>query len=253
MGKIRLTTAQALVRFLDNQYLSVDGVETKFVKGIFAIFGHGNVLGLGQALEQDSGDMVVYQGRNEQGMAHAAIGFAKQKLRREIIACSSSVGPGAANMITAAATATANRIPLLLLPGDVFATRQPDPVLQQIEQSHDLSISTNDAFRAVSKYWDRVSRPEQLMTACINAMRVLTDPADTGAVTISLPQDVQGEAYDFPDYFFQKRVHRLERRLPTEGQLADALALIAGKKKPMIICGGGVKYSGAGDALRAFA
>ncbi|WP_455814160.1 3D-(3,5/4)-trihydroxycyclohexane-1,2-dione acylhydrolase (decyclizing) [Pseudomonas graminis] len=253
MGKIRLTTAQALVRFLDNQYLSVDGVETKFVKGIFAIFGHGNVLGLGQALEQDSGDLVVYQGRNEQGMAHAAIGFAKQKLRREIIACTSSVGPGAANMITAAATATANRIPLLLLPGDVFATRQPDPVLQQIEQSHDLSISTNDAFRAVSKYWDRVSRPEQLMTACINAMRVLTDPADTGAVTISLPQDVQGEAYDFPDYFFQKRVHRLERRLPTEGQLADALALIAGKKKPMIICGGGVKYSGAGDALRAFA
>lgn len=253
MGKIRLTTAQALVRFLDNQYLSVDGVETKFVKGIFAIFGHGNVLGLGQALEQDSGDLVVYQGRNEQGMAHAAIGFAKQKLRREIIACTSSVGPGAANMITAAATATANRIPLLLLPGDVFATRQPDPVLQQIEQSHDLSISTNDAFRAVSKYWDRVSRPEQLMTACINAMRVLTDPADTGAVTISLPQDVQGEAYDFPEYFFQKRVHRLERRLPTEGQLADALALIAGKKKPMIICGGGVKYSGAGDALRAFA
>ncbi|MFK8256343.1 3D-(3,5/4)-trihydroxycyclohexane-1,2-dione acylhydrolase (decyclizing) [Erwinia sp. AnSW2-5] len=253
MGKIRLTTAQALVRFLDNQYLSVDGVETKFVKGIFAIFGHGNVLGLGQALEQDSGDLVVYQGRNEQGMAHAAIGFAKQKLRREIIACTSSVGPGAANMITAAATATANRIPLLLLPGDVFATRQPDPVLQQIEQSHDLSISTNDAFRAVSKYWDRVSRPEQLMTACINAMRVLTDPADTGAVTISLPQDVQGEAYDFPDYFFQKRVHRLERRLPTEGQLADALALIASKKKPMIICGGGVKYSGAGDALRAFA
>ncbi|WP_455818321.1 3D-(3,5/4)-trihydroxycyclohexane-1,2-dione acylhydrolase (decyclizing) [Pseudomonas cerasi] len=253
MGKIRLTTAQALVRFLDNQYLSVDGVETKFVKGIFAIFGHGNVLGLGQALEQDSGDLVVYQGRNEQGMAHAAIGFAKQKLRREIIACTSSVGPGAANMITAAATATANRIPLLLLPGDVFATRQPDPVLQQIEQSHDLSISTNDAFRAVSKYWDRVSRPEQLMTACINAMRVLTDPAETGAVTISLPQDVQGEAYDFPDYFFQKRVHRLERRLPTEGQLADALALIASKKKPMIICGGGVKYSGAGDALRVFA
>jgi len=253
MGKIRLTTAQALVRFLDNQYLSVDGVETKFVKGIFAIFGHGNVLGLGQALEQDSGDLVVYQGRNEQGMAHAAMGYAKQKLRREIIACTSSVGPGAANMITAAATATANRIPLLLLPGDVFATRQPDPVLQQIEQSHDLSISTNDAFRAVSKYWDRVNRPEQLMTACISAFRVLTDPAETGAVTLSLPQDVQGEAYDFPEYFFQKRVHRLERRLPTEGQLSDALKLIASKHKPMIICGGGVKYSGAGEALLAFA
>ena len=163
MGKLRLTTAQALVKFLDNQYLEVDGVELKFVKGIFAIFGHGNVLGLGQALEQDSGDMRVYQGRNEQGMAHAATGFARQALRRQIIACTSSIGPGAANMITAAGTASANRIPLLLLPGDVFATRQPDPVLQQIEQSYDLSISTNDAFRAVSKYWDRITRPEQLM------------------------------------------------------------------------------------------
>ena len=191
MGKLRLTTAQALVKFLDNQYLEVDGVELKFVKGIFAIFGHGNVLGLGQALEQDSGDMRVYQGRNEQGMAHAATGFARQALRRQIIACTSSIGPGAANMITAAGTASANRIPLLLLPGDVFATRQPDPVLQQIEQSYDLSISTNDAFRAVSKYWDRITRPEQLMSACINAMRVLTDPAETGAVTLCLPQDVQ--------------------------------------------------------------
>ncbi|PKH22240.1 3D-(3,5/4)-trihydroxycyclohexane-1,2-dione acylhydrolase (decyclizing) [Enterobacterales bacterium CwR94] len=253
MGTIRLTTAQALVRFLDNQYLLVDGVENKFVKGIFAIFGHGNVLGLGQALEQDSGDLVVYQGRNEQGMAHAAMGYAKQKLRREIIACTSSVGPGAANMVTAAATATANRIPLLLLPGDVFATRQPDPVLQQIEQSHDLSISTNDAFRAVSKYWDRVSRPEQLMSALINAMRVLTDPAETGAVTLSLPQDVQGEAYDYPDYFFQKRTHRLDRRPATNAQLDDALNLILRKRKPIIVCGGGVKYSEAGQALSQFA
>ncbi len=253
MGTIRLTTAQALVKFLDNQYLNVDGVETKFVHGIFAIFGHGNVLGLGQALEQDSGDLQVYQGRNEQGMAHAAIGFARQSLRRQIIACTSSVGPGAANMITAAATATANRIPLLLLPGDVFATRQPDPVLQQIEQSHDLSISTNDAFRAVSKYWDRVSRPEQLMTACINALRVLTDPAETGAVTLALPQDVQGEAWDFPEYFFQKRVHLLDRRLPTAAQLEAALALIARKHKPLIVVGGGVKYSDAGQALLSFA
>ena len=253
MATIRMTTAQALVKFLDNQYINVDGVETKFVKGLFAIFGHGNVLGLGQALEQDSGDLTVYQGRNEQGMAHAAMGFAKQSLRRQIIACSSSVGPGAANMITAAATATANRIPLLLLPGDVFATRQPDPVLQQIEQSHDLSISTNDAFRAVSKYWDRVSRPEQLMTACINALRVLTDPAETGAVTLALPQDVQSEAWDFPDYFFQKRVHRLDRRLPTAAQLNDALALISRKRKPMIVLGGGVKCSEAGEALRQFA
>ncbi len=196
------------------------------------------MLGLGQALEHDSGDLVVYQGRNEQGMAHAATGFAKQSLRRQIIACTSSVGPGAANMLTAAATATANRIPLLLLPGDVFATRQPDPVLQQIEQPWDLSISTNDAFRAVSKYWDRVSRPEQLMSACINAMRVLTDPAETGAVTLSLPQDVQGEAWDYPDYFFQKRVHRLDRRQPTVAQLEDALKLIIRKRKPLIICGG---------------
>lgn len=253
MKTVRLTVAQALVRFLDNQYIEVDGKEIKFVEGIFAIFGHGNVLGLGQALEQDSGDLIVRQGRNEQGMAHVAIGFAKQKLRKQIIACTSSVGPGAANMITAAATATANRIPLLLLPGDVFATRQPDPVLQQIEQSHNLSISTNDAFKAVSKYWDRVNRPEQLMTACINAMRVLTDPAETGAVTIALPQDVQGEAYDFPEYFLQKRVHRIERTPPTQAMLQDALKLIQSKKKPLIVCGGGVRYSEAAEQLKAFA
>lgn len=249
MKTIRLTVAQALVRFLDNQYVEVDGREIKFVKGIFAIFGHGNVLGLGQALEQDCGQLSVYQGRNEQGMAHVAIGYAKQKLRHQIIACSASVGPGAANMITAAATATANRIPLLLLPGDVYATRQPDPVLQQIEQSSDLSISTNDAFRTVSKYWDRISRPEQLMSACINALRVLTDPAETGAVTLCLPQDVQGEAWDYPDYFFAKRLHRIERIAPSEAMLEDAIRLLAGKRRPLIICGGGVKYSQAEVAL----
>lgn len=253
MKTVRLTVAQALVKFLDNQYIEFDGKVTKFVEGIFSIFGHGNVLGMGQALEQDRGGLIVRQGRNEQGMAHVAMGFAKQKLRKQIYACTSSVGPGAANMITAAATATANRIPLLLLPGDVFATRQPDPVLQQIEQTHDLSISTNDAFRAVSKYWDRVSRPEQLMSACINAMRVLTDPAETGAVTIALPQDVQAEAYDFPESFLQKRIHRIERTLPTEPMLQDALALIQSKKKPLIICGGGVRYSEAAEQLKAFA
>lgn len=253
MKTVRLTVAQALVKFLDNQYIEFDGKVTKFVEGIFSIFGHGNVLGLGQALEQDCGGLIVRQGRNEQGMAHVAMGFAKQKLRKQIYACTSSVGPGAANMITAAATATANRIPLLLLPGDVFATRQPDPVLQQIEQTHDLSISTNDAFRAVCKYWDRVSRPEQLMSACINAMRVLTDPAETGAVTIALPQDVQAEAYDFPESFLQKRIHRIERTLPTEPMLQDALALIQSKKKPLIICGGGVRYSEAAEQLKAFA
>ena len=253
MSTTRLTMAQALVKFLDDQYVEVDGVESKFIAGIFTIFGHGNVLGLGQALEQDSGDLVVHQGRNEQGMAHAAIGFAKQNLRRKIYACTSSVGPGAANMLTAAATATANRIPLLLLPGDVYASRQPDPVLQQIEQFHDLSISTNDAFKAVSKYWDRINRPEQLMSAAIQAMRVLTDPAETGAVTLALPQDVQAEAYDYPDYFLQKRVHRIDRRLPTPAMLADAQAIVARKRKPLIICGGGVKYSAANAALQAFA
>jgi 3D-(3,5/4)-trihydroxycyclohexane-1,2-dione acylhydrolase (decyclizing) len=250
---IRLTTAQALVRFLNQQYIEFDGKEQKFIKGIFTIFGHGNVLGLGQALEEDCGDLEVYQGRNEQGMAHAAIAFAKQKLRKQIFACTSSVGPGAANMITAAATATANNIPVLLLPGDTFASRQPDPVLQQIEQEYDTTITTNDAFRPVSKYWDRVIRPEQLMSALINAMRVLTNPADTGAVTIALPQDVQCEAYDFPEYFFRKRVHRIERRVPTINELQDAVELIKRKKKPIIICGGGVRYSEAGDALKKFA
>ncbi|MEN5027829.1 3D-(3,5/4)-trihydroxycyclohexane-1,2-dione acylhydrolase (decyclizing) [Pseudomonas sp. Ps21-P2] len=253
MTTTRLTTAQALVKFLDNQYVEVDGVQSKFVAGVFTIFGHGNVLGLGQALEQDRGDLIVHQGRNEQGMCHAAMGFAKQHLRRKIYACTSSVGPGAANMITAAATASANRIPLLLLPGDVYASRQPDPVLQQIEQFHDLSISTNDAFKAVSKYWDRINRPEQLMSAALNAMRVLTDPAETGAVTLALPQDVQAEAYDYPDSFLQKRVHRIDRRPPTEAMLSDAVALLKGKRKPLLICGGGVRYSGAAAELQAFA
>ncbi|MED0988428.1 3D-(3,5/4)-trihydroxycyclohexane-1,2-dione acylhydrolase (decyclizing) [Bacillus nitratireducens] len=253
MQTVRMTTAQALVKFLNEQYVEFDGEQQKFIKGVFTIFGHGNVVGLGQALEEDAGELEVYQGRNEQGMANAAMAFAKQKHRKQIMACTSSVGPGSANMITAAATASANNIPVLLLPGDVFATRQPDPVLQQIEQTHDLSISTNDAFRAVSKYWDRVNRPEQLMTAMIHAMRVLTNPADTGAVTICLPQDVQGEAWDFPSYFFQKRVHRIERRLPTKASLADAVEMIKRKKKPVMICGGGVRYAEAAAELQQFA
>lgn len=253
MGTIRLTTAQALIKFLNNQFVSFDGKEERFVEGVFTIFGHGNVLGLGQALEQDPGDLIVRQGRNEQGMAQAAVAFAKQKRRKQIYACTSSVGPGAANMITAAATATANNIPVLLLPGDTFATRQPDPVLQQVEQEHNASISTNDAFKPVTKYWDRVSRPEQLMSAMINAMRVLTDEGDTGAVCIALPQDVQAEAYDYPEYFFNKKVHRIERRKGTEAELEDAISLIIRKKKPLIICGGGAKYSEAGEELKKFA
>ncbi|PGE91784.1 3D-(3,5/4)-trihydroxycyclohexane-1,2-dione acylhydrolase (decyclizing) [Bacillus toyonensis] len=253
MQTVRMTTAQALVKFLNQQYVEFDGEQQKFIKGIFTIFGHGNVVGLGQALEEDAGELEVYQGRNEQGMANAAMAFAKQRHRKQIMACTSSVGPGSANMITSAATASANNIPVLLLPGDVFATRQPDPVLQQIEQTHDLSISTNDAFRAVSKYWDRINRPEQLMTAMIQAMRVLTNSADTGAVTICLPQDVQGEAWDFPSYFFQKRVHRIERRLPTKASLADAVEMIKRKKKPIMICGGGVRYAEAAEELKQFA
>lgn len=250
---IRLTVAQALVKFLNNQYIEFDGKQNKMFKGIFTIFGHGNVIGLGQALEEDAGDLIVHQGRNEQGMALAAMGYAKQMRRKQIYACTSSVGPGAANMVTAAACATANCIPVLFLPGDVYATRQPDPVLQQMEQPHDLSLSTNDAFRPVSKYWDRIVRPEQLMTACINAMRVLTDPADTGAVTLALPQDTEGEAYDYPEYFFQKRVHRIERRPATKPMIEDAIKIITRKKKPMLICGGGVKYSEAWDEFKAFA
>ena len=253
MGTIRLTTAQALVKFLNAQYVEFDGKQQRFIKGIFTIFGHGNVLGLGQALEENPGELEVYQGRNEQGMVNAAMAFAKQKHRKQIMACTSSVGPGSANMVTSAATATANNIPVLLLPGDVFASRQPDPVLQQIEQTHNLSISTNDAFRPVCKYWDRVNRPEQLMSALLNAMRVLTNPADTGAVTIALPQDVQGEAWDYPERFFDKRIHRIERRQPSTESVRDAVNLIQSKKKPLMILGGGVRYSEAADSFLQFA
>lgn len=247
-----MTTAQALVRFLDNQYVSFDGKESKFVDGIFTIFGHGIVCGLGEALDSDRGSLRVYQGKNEQGMAHAAAAFAKQNNRRKIIACSSSIGPGAANMITAAAAATVNHIPLLLFPADAFSTRQPDPVLQQFEQVDSLSITTNDAYRAVCRYWDRIARPEQLMSAMINAMRVLTDTAETGAVCISLPQDVEGESYDFPEEFFRKRVHRITRIVPAEEELADVAHILLEAKKPLVICGGGVRYSEAGEALERF-
>jgi 3D-(3,5/4)-trihydroxycyclohexane-1,2-dione acylhydrolase (decyclizing) len=253
MKTIRLTMAQALLKFLDNQYVEVDGKENKFVKGVFGIFGHGCVTGLGQALEQGGHELVYYQGHNEQGMVHVATAYAKQKNRKEIFACTSSIGPGALNMVTAAATATVNRIPVLLLPGDTFACRQPDPVLQQVEQPTSHTITANDAFRAVSKYWDRIERPEQLMTAAINAMRVLTDPAETGAVTLCMPQDVEAEAYDYPVEFFNKRVHHLERRLITKGELKRAVDLIRRKKRPVIICGGGVAYSEAQEELKKFA
>lgn len=247
-----MTTAQALVKFLDNQYVSFDGKETKFVDGIFTIFGHGIVCGLGQALDENPGSLRVYQGKNEQGMAHAATAFAKQNNRRKIIACSSSIGPGAANMITAAATATVNNIPLLLFPADTFASRQPDPVLQQFEQPYSLSITTNDAYKPVCRYWDRIVRPEQLMSAMVNAMRVLTDTANTGAVCISLPQDVEGESYDYPDYFFKKTVHKIVRIAPSDEEVESVLELIRQSKKPLVIAGGGVRYSEAGETLESF-
>lgn len=247
-----MTTAQALVKFLDNQYVSFDGKETKFVDGIFTIFGHGIVCGLGEALDSDRGGLTVYQGKNEQGMAHAATAFAKQNNRRKIIACSSSIGPGAANMVTAAATATVNHVPLLLFPADAFSTRQPDPVLQQFEQVQSLSITTNDAYKAVCRYWDRITRPEQLMSAMLNAMRVLTDTAETGAVCISMPQDVEGESYDFPEEFLQKRVHRITRLSPAPEEVADIAEILLTAQKPLVICGGGVRYSEAGETLEQF-
>ena len=248
-----MTTAQALVKFLDNQYVSFDGVESKFVEGIFTVFGHGIVCGLGQALDENPGSLKVFQGKNEQGMAHAATAFAKQHNRRKIIACSSSIGPGAANMVTAAATATVNNIPLLLFPADTFSTRQPDPVLQQFERPQSLAITTNDAYKPVCRYWDRILRPEMLMSAMINAMRVLTDTADAGAVCISLCQDVEGESYDFPESFFAKRVHKITRVVPAQDEIDDIAEIIANAKKPLLIAGGGVRYSEAGKAIEDFA
>jgi 3D-(3,5/4)-trihydroxycyclohexane-1,2-dione acylhydrolase (decyclizing) len=224
--------AQALLRFLDNQYLWFDGEETKFVEGVFGIFGHGCVVGIGEALADENNKLPFYQAKNEQGAVHAATAFAKEHNRRKIMAVTSSIGPGALNMVVGAGTATANHIPVLLLPGDVFACRQPDPVLQQIEIPTDYTNTANDAFRSVSRYWDRVNRPEQLMSAMLNAMRVLTDPAETGAVTIALPQDVQGMAYDYPAEFFAKRVHYVERRIPTQFQLDRLAKLIAKAESP---------------------
>lgn len=249
---IRMTTAQALVKFLDNQYVSVDGTEIKFVEGFFTIFGHGIAVGLGEALDTDPGQLRVLQGRNEQGMCHTAIAFAKQNQRRRIIPCASSVGPGAANMVTACATATVNNIPLLVFPADTFASRQPDPVLQQLEQSSSLATTTNDAFKPVCKYWDRITRPEMIMSALINAMRVLTDPSETGACCISLCQDVEGESFDYPEYFFKKRVHKITRPVAVEEELEEIADIIAEAERPIVIVGGGVRYSDAGETVEKF-
>lgn len=248
---IKLTTAQALIKFLNQQYLSVDGVEEPFVAGIFNIFGHGNVLGIGQALAENPGHLKVIQGKNEQGMAHSAIAFSKQKLRQKIYGVTASAGPGSANMLTAAATAHANNIPVLLLPADTFASRQPDPVLQQLEHEGSIATTTNDSFKAVSRYWDRVQRPEQLMPALIRAFEVMTNPATAGPATICIPQDTEGEAYEYDSRFFEKRVHYLNRSVPTQREVLGSVEKIKGSQRPVIIVGGGAKYSQASQILRS--
>lgn len=251
MTTVHLTMAQALVRFLDNQYIEIDGKSSKFIEGIWGIFGHGNVTGLGEALENEQHDLRFIQGHNEQGMVHAATAFAKQHNRQKIMACTTSIGPGALNLVTGAGTATTNRLPVLLLPGDIFACRQPDPVLQQLEHSMDYTISVNDCLKPVSQFWDRISRPEQLMTSCLQAMQVLTNPAQTGAVTLCLPQDVQAESYDYPEEFFAKRVHRVYRTEASTDAIDSLAQAIIQAQSPFIIAGGGVKYSGAEKALAA--
>lgn len=246
---IRLTMAQALVKFLTKQYISVDGEKSRFVHGVAGIFGHGNVVGLGQALEQYRTEMPFIQGKNEQEIGHVCTAFAKQNRRRAIYACTASIGPGSLNLVTAAGTATVNRIPLLLFPGDIYADRQPDPVLQQMENEADYTVSVNDALKPVCRYWDRILRPEQLMTAMLNAMRTLTDPAKTGAVAICLPQDVQGEAYDYPVEFFEEKVWYVDRTPACDDAIERAAEIVKHAKKPVIVSGGGVRYSDAGKAL----
>jgi 3D-(3,5/4)-trihydroxycyclohexane-1,2-dione acylhydrolase (decyclizing) len=252
MQTIRLTTAQALIKFLNQQYVHIDGEEFPFVEGIFNIFGHGNVLGFGQALEQDPGHLKIIQGKNEQGMAHAAIAYSKQMLRKKIYAITTSSGPGSANLVTAAGTALANNIPVLLLPADTYATRQPDPVLQQVEQEHSQAITTNDALQPMSRYWDRITRPEQLMSSLIRAFEVMTDPAKAGPATICISQDVEGETFDYDVKFFEKRVHYIDRKSPNERELKGAAEFINASKKPLIVVGGGAKYSEARDILMEF-
>jgi 3D-(3,5/4)-trihydroxycyclohexane-1,2-dione acylhydrolase (decyclizing) len=249
---VRLTAAQATIAFLKNQYAARDGKQQRFFAGCLGIFGHGNVAGLGQALEQDPG-LRYYLFRNEQAMVHAATAFAKTSFRLRALVCTSSIGPGATNMITGAATATVNRLPVLLLPGDIFARRNVAPVLQQLESASTQDISVNDCFQPVSRYWDRLQRPEQLLTALPEAMRVLTSPAETGAVTLAFPQDVQAEAFDFPEKFFAKKVWVIPRNRCDQDLLQRAAEWIRAAKKPLIVAGGGVLYSQATEALAQFA
>ncbi len=247
----RMTMAQAVIAFLKNQYVERDGQEQAFFAGCFGIFGHGNIAGIGQALQQMP-EFRYYQARNEQAMVHVAAAYAKTKNRLQAFACTSSIGPGATNMVTGAALATINRLPVLLLPGDIFARRNVAPVLQQLESDHTQDISVNDCFKPVSRYWDRITRPEQLLTALPEAMRVLTSPAETGAVTLALPQDVQTEAYAYPANFFSKRVWHIPRNRPDRVLLEQAATAIRKSKRPLIVCGGGVIYSEATEVLQRF-
>jgi 3D-(3,5/4)-trihydroxycyclohexane-1,2-dione acylhydrolase (decyclizing) len=251
---VRLTVGQAVVRFLAQQYTERDGEEQRFFAGCFGIFGHGNVAGLGQALLEaelrDPGALTYRQARNEQGMVHAAVAYARMRNRLATMVCTASIGPGSTNMVTGAALATINRLPVLLLPGDIFATRANDPVLQQLEDPRALDVSVNDAFRPVSRFFDRVWRPEQLPAALLGAVRVLTDPAETGAATVALPQDVQAEAYEWPVELFERRVWHVPRPVPEPAALARAAAAVRAARRPLIVAGGGVGYSAAWDALR---
>ena len=248
----RLTMAQALVEFLARQHTERDGVERRFFAGVFGILGHGNVAGVGEALQQAGERLRYIPARNEQAMVHAAAGYAKMTNRLATLACTSSIGPGATNMVTGAAGATINRLPVLLLPGDIFVTRRVAPVLQQLESAASQDFSVNDVFKPVSRYWDRISRPEQLIASLPEAMRVLTSPADTGAVTLALPEDVQSEAFDYPEALFETRVWRIRRPLPDLEAVGHAVALLRRCRRPLIVAGGGLLYSEATDALRSF-
>jgi 3D-(3,5/4)-trihydroxycyclohexane-1,2-dione acylhydrolase (decyclizing) len=250
---LRLTMAQALVRYLAAQRTECEGRVEPLFAGVWAIFGHGNVAGIGEALWGARDQLPTYRAHNEQAMAHAAIAFAKASRRRRMMACTTSIGPGATNMVTAAAVAHVNRLPVLLLPGDVFASRRPDPVLQQVEDFSDGTVSANDCFRPVSRYFDRITRPEQILTALPRALAVLTDPAECGPATLALCQDVQAEAFDYPERFFAERVWRLRRIRPDERELVDAAALVGRAKKPLIVAGGGVHYAEATETLKRFA
>jgi 3D-(3,5/4)-trihydroxycyclohexane-1,2-dione acylhydrolase (decyclizing) len=249
---LKLTMAQALVRFIAAQHVERDGVEHRFIEGCFGIFGHGNVTGIGQALAEHPEQLTYYQARNEQGMVHVAAGFARMRNRLATLACTTSIGPGATNMLTGAAAATINRLPVLLLPGDVFVSRRPDPVLQQLESPWHGELTVNDCFRPVCRYWDRITRPEQLVPAALSAMRVLTNQAETGAVMLALPQDVQTEAFDYPPQFFERRVWPIGRPLPDEAAINRAVDLIRNSRKPLIVAGGGVIYSESTEALERF-